>query len=363
MIIMQRSSCCVCADGSALVEKFVLPNLPPTYSPPAHEASKDATIDAKWGGCVRCGSLQLMNLIDPELLYASPHNDPSNSKVWKLHHSEFADFVAKAITKDDDVIEIGGSSGNLALLLKDKVRGYTIMDIIEYSLKIDVKFLKGNCETYEFHKDDTLVLSHVFEHLYNPFEFIKNCARNEVRDIYISNPVMNVDADIMPVDIEHTYFADDLDVQNMFERNNYRLVSKTVFGSHSYFFHFTYDTTVGTPVDNLRPGREDQLVKSFMKRKALLENLTLEGDVFVVPAGQFGQILYYYSKYPNILGYLDNDVNKQGHRVYGTPFTTFPFDHIKNLENPKVVIYTRHYTDELMNQIKETNPNATVVKV
>jgi hypothetical protein len=345
------------------MEKFILQALPLTHSPPYHEVQEDLVIDATWGGCQRCGSLQLMNLVDPNLLYASPHNDPSNSRVWDRHHTEFAEFVSNSIDKTNQIIEIGGSSGKLAILLKDKVAEYIVMDIIENKLKVNVKFVKGNCETYDFNASDTLVLSHVLEHLYNPFDFIKNCSKNKVRDIYISNPVMRVDLDIIPIDIEHTYFADDIDVQNMFERNNYKLVSKSTFGNHSYFLHFTYDQNEITPVNNLRPGRDDALVKSFMKRKKLLENLKLEGAIFVAPGGHFGQILYYYSKYPNIIGYLDNDKNKQGKRVYGTQFYTFPFDYIKTVESPKIVLYMRHYTDEIINQIMSINPSATIIKV
>ena len=357
---MQRTTCCVCADDSTLVEKFVLPKLPVTYSSPSTPLDGDITIDAKWGGCARCGSLQLMTLIDPNILYSTPHNDTTISPMWIKHHSEFASFISHGIDETRKITEIGGASGSLALLLNDKVREYTIMDMSEQDLKINVKFLKGNCETYDFHEEDTLVLSHVFEHLYEPFSFIKNCAKNKVRDVFISNPAMRAESVILPVDIEHTYFADDIDVQNMFERNNYTLVQKKAFGDHSFFAQFKYGFTA-TPVNNLRPGRDDVIVKSFLNRKLNLENVKLEGDVFIAPAGQFGQIFYYYSKYDKILGYLDNDKNKQGQRVYGTPYYTYSFDHLKTVQKPQVVLYMRHYCNEIINQIMNINPATKII--
>jgi len=171
---------------------------------------------------------------------------------------------------------------------------------------------------------------------------------------------MRADSVILPVDIEHTYFADDIDVQNMFERNNYTLVQKKAFGDHSFFAQFKYGFTA-TPVNNLRPGRDDVIVKSFLNRKLNLENVKLEGDVFIAPAGQFGQIFYYYSKYDKILGYLDNDKNKQGQRVYGTPYYTYSFDHLKTVQKPQVVLYMRHYCNEIINQIMNINPATKII--
>ena len=49
------------------------------------------------------------------------------------------------------------------------------MDIADCTTQIPVKFIKGNCENYNFNKDDTIIMSHVLEHLHDPRKFVKNC--------------------------------------------------------------------------------------------------------------------------------------------------------------------------------------------
>lgn len=361
---MERSTCCVCADGSSLTERLVLHSFPITYSPTNKSLCSDKTTDIHWGACNRCGSVQLMNLIDPLILYERPHSDSSQSALWRRHHSLFSEFISTSLTGKENIIEIGGSSGNLATLLQTKVTSYSIMDISKYEISASLKinYIQANCETCVFKPDDTLILSHVFEHLYRPFEFIKNCSQQKVRDIYISNPVMKTNGDFIPIDIEHTYFSDDIDVQNMFERGHYTLVSKFFFENHSYFFHFRYDPAA-QPTEILRPERTDDIIKLFEMRQKMIEKLTLEGEVFIAPSGQFGQLFYYYTKYDKIICFLDNDKDKQGYRVYGTPHMTHPFEKLRNLESPRVIVFTRHYSDEIISQINDINPTSKVFKV
>ena len=52
---------------------------------------------------------------------------------------------------------------------------YTTLDMFRNNeLPTSVKFIKGNCETYCYSGFNTIILSHVFEHLYNPRKFIEN---------------------------------------------------------------------------------------------------------------------------------------------------------------------------------------------
>ena len=37
----------------------------------------------------------------------------------------------------------------------------------------NIEYISGNCETYNYTGINTIIMSHVFEHLYNPKEFIK----------------------------------------------------------------------------------------------------------------------------------------------------------------------------------------------
>lgn len=341
-----------------LEPRITMPNFPASFAPPGHPPSEDVNIDATWGSCSRCGSLQLMTLVDQDILYACPHNDTSTSKVWKEHNAQFAQFISPYIGPESTIIDIGGATGNLGRLLRDHVKSYIVMDIAPYTSD-EFVFIQENCEKYKFRPSDTIIMSHVFEHLYSPLDFIENCKNNNVENIFLSHPVMFTNTDIPPIDTEHTYFADDLDVKKMFATHGYDCNSNGNLPNHSYFLHFKLAESCEI-IDNLRPRRADMILDKFIKRANILEKVKLEGNIFVAPAGPFGQMVSYYTKYNNIIGFLDNDVNKQGKRVYGTPFTTYPFTVLEGLDSPKVLIYARHHAEELEKQIKSINQSAEI---
>jgi hypothetical protein len=57
--------------------------------------------------------------------------------------------------------------------------------------KIDgVEFLNINGEVYDYISSDTVIMSHMFEHLYNPVDFIKKLNDSNIQNIFISIPNM-----------------------------------------------------------------------------------------------------------------------------------------------------------------------------
>jgi hypothetical protein len=357
---LNRLYCCLCDNKYELKELLKLPSFPVTFSPYDHTYDKDIYEDIIWGSCVNCGSVQLITLIDPNILYATPHNETSNSQTWKNLHKAFSEFIENNIKDTDSLIEVGGASGNLATLLKDKVSEYIIMDITDSPIKVNVKFIKENCETYNFTKDTIVIMSHVLEHLHEPRKFIENCSKNSVNDIYVAHPIMDVDADFIPIDIEHTYFADNIDIQALFERNLYKLESYVKYNNHSHFLHFKYTPTNTVIINNNRPERSLQILEAFKRRQKILESIEQSDNIYVMPGGHCGQLVYYYSKCAKIIGFLDNDPNKQGKRVYGTPIMTYPVKHIQNVNKPIIIIYGRLYVNELKEQISQLNKTASI---
>jgi hypothetical protein len=260
------------------------------------------------------------------------------------------------------VIEVGGASGDLANhLLGNTFREYTILELSVPARKTcDAQFVEGNCENFTFPRGSVLILSHVFEHLYNPADFVNNCALNGVTDVFLSAPDMAV-LEAVPIHIEHTFYVESKDIIGLFSRSSYTLNRAFSFRDHSQFMHFSYNTETTPMRPEYDGARQDRVVRAMMERKQKFESLTIPAGSFISPAGPYGQMLQYYAKSTVLRGFLDNDLSKQRRRVYGTPNEVFPFSAVPGSGPVVIILHAGPYSNELSEQIRSINHEAEIV--
>ena len=346
-----------------------MPRFPMTLSPTNQPETEDEFVDLDFGACETCGSVQLMNLVDPEVLYAEAHNTTSHSATWRDHHSELARFILAAQTVSRSCLEVGGASGDLASLVAEHFTRYTILDLAPAVSNPRFTVIQGNCETYAFEAGSVLVLAHVFEHLYNPTRFVANCARHAVADVFISIPNMS-DCATVPIHVEHTFFIDSSDIVRIFASAGYSLQASLAFREHSHFYHMRLASNGNDATAELQSNtavsassalaRKVATVLMLKARQAYFLGLQIPDDAFVAPGGPYGQVLYYYSRC-RIRCFLDNDIHKVGKRVYGTPHFVRPFTALLGSGAVAVYLYAGPYAMELRQQIEGINCNAQVI--
>jgi hypothetical protein len=276
---VKRDKCCLCRGP--LKFEFTLKDYPVTYGP--SETPDFQVEDCDVGSCTECMCIQLIDLIDPSIVYGSFHNTTSFSTVWKNHHDLFTKFIGNKL--HGKCLEIGGKSGELV-----KRIGYPEYYTLDFSNPDDdPKNLKGNCENFDYTGFDCLIMSHVFEHLYNPIDFYENC---KVDDIFISIPNVKTDG-IIPIHREHTYMCDENYIIKLFKGYSCRL---EYFGEHSIFIHLY---------------RTRRMYEDILGKMTELTKLKLNND-YIFPAGVTGVSIIYFSDTTNIKGFIDNDPGKQG---------------------------------------------------
>ncbi len=353
---MNRTQCVICCG--TLGSLYTLPSVPITCSPARTPLSEDILQDMGVGVCDQCGCVQLKTLIDPTVLYSESHNATANTPTWKEHHTWFAEFVRSHGCQS--LIEIGGSSGSLYQHLPSEI-DYTCMDMCEPSVDIP-KFIRANCETYEFPETECICMSHVFEHLYTPRKFLAQISK-KVRRVILSIPNMNHLLTIRSSSIvfnEHTYFLDKHNVEWLFAQYGYTLTRMVEYKSHSLFLSF--EKTENIPVLALENRRyiSEQMLAIASDMNSRFSNVNVVPNSFLVPGGHMGQLLYSALRPTNLLGFLDNDQTKQGRRVYGTPYSVFPFSAICDIEHPTVYLYAGVYTDEIVAQLKNLQKSVII---
>lgn len=354
--MIKRQSCCVC--NKTIEEFYSLPNFPVSLSY-IDDNEKEDFFDLTFAKCVECGTVQLSNLIEPALLYSKSHNNTFETPSWKEHHQQFASFIQKN-TSATSLIEYGGYSGCLARLLNKQ--DYTIVDLCDKDPAIpNVKFVNANCETWDaLPKESTILMSHLFEHLYNPRTLLENCKKAGVDSFFISIPNMDYALDtnnISFIHLEHTYFINDSIIRWLFSQYGYTCKASYSFKNHSLFYHFVQGVSDVHVAPNTRT---EEVVQYLHNRELRFSKTELVHPTYLVPSGHFGQMLHYFmsmSSRENVIGFLDNDKEKQGKKLYGTGVYTFSPLILKDIDSPGVLLIDTPYRDELHAQLNSINPN------
>jgi hypothetical protein len=367
---MERTDCVIC-NSKNLKFVYYLKQFPITFLPTENLINEDINTDLNFYGCENCGCVQLKDLLDPKVLYKTAHNITYNTPLWKEHHITLSEFIYNN-KESHSIIEIGGYSGVLAkhLLEKDDSINYTILDICDEDPHLEnVKFIKNNCETYEFDENTNVVMSHVFEHLYEPSKFINNLNKQNVKNVFISIPNMSSSLTNKTIPIihqEHTFFCDYDDIIYLFSKENYSCKTSFSFKNHSLFFHFVKQENINI-IQKFNTNRINENYSVYEYNKNKIENISDFNEMFyIVPAGLYGQIIYYFLSdklKSQTLGFLDNDPSKIDRRLYGTPCSIFKMNKIKEYDAITVLIFNGVYTNEIKTQLNSYNTNIRYVSL
>lgn len=239
--LKHRDFCVLCEPASILIP---IKTLKSSY----YLIENTEEYDFTYGYCENCFSIQAMTLLNPEILYDGdklilPY---SNSYGWVQHNVSLVQFVISSININENLLEIGASSFTLGKHLIEYYKDYTVFD---FSLKAnnkrnDVKYIEGNCENYQFEKGTNILMSHVFEHLYEPKKFIENCFKNSVKNIIISVPNME-HQNPFNVTSQHTFLYSAEDIEYIFSLYKYKCMKKNIFDTNDasfpcFFFIFLF---------------------------------------------------------------------------------------------------------------------------
>lgn len=363
---MNRTQCVICSGK--LLHLYTLENIPISFSPPvlSSKYTDDKITDQKYGYCEDCGCVQLINLIDPIELYKNAHNITFNTPTWKEHHQLFANYVLDKIKEENTITEIGGMSGVLSNhILKERSDiKYTCLDICDTITDIsNITFIQGNCEDYNFKDTNTIIMSHVFEHLYNPAKFVENISNCNVKQVIVSIPNMEellLNKNLNTLHFEHTYYIDKSYITWLFKKNGYNCNNIYMFKNHSFFFYFIKNNDkCNTDISN-----NTLLVEQFNKLFEVRQSITkinIKENSFIAPSGHFGQLIHTLCNPASLIGFLDNDISKQYHRVYGTPYMVYPFSKLLDYENANVYIYAGPYNNEIIKQLSNYKVNIHII--
>jgi len=321
------------------------------------------------------GMLQVNPVLPLDIVYQHEHNSGTTGKVWKDHHSELALFLSKQ--KPQAIFEIGGAHGILSKeYTYDKIPWTILEPNPSPTENCTATFIKGYFDRdFKFNKYfDTVVHSHVFEHMYNPDEFISLLSTliDDGKKLVFSIPNMKGMLErkyLNFMNFEHTFYLGDEHAEFLLAKYKFRIVDKTYYTEdHSIFYSVIKDTTV-TPIQmpvGIYETNKILFSEYIDHYTALVDKLNQQISISNSPVYQFGA--HVFSQYlinfgldiTKIVSLLDNDVSKQGKRLYGTTLYAESPKVLRGIKNPIVLLQAGPFSNEIKKDILE-NINSTTI--
>jgi hypothetical protein len=241
------------------------------------------------------------------------------------------------------------------------------------SVDVNATFIKGFFDDkFTFDGEiDTIIHSHVFEHVYYPNEFISHISNflEEGQKLIFSLPNME---EMLKrkytngINFEHTVFITEPYIEYLLSKNGFKQVDKQYFkDDHSIFYAYKKDTNtevINLP-DNLYGYNKKLYLDYIDYHKKLITDLNekmtkIDEDqpIYLFGAHVFAQYLIEFGlDTSRIICLLDNDTNKQGKRLYGTNMMVKSPKILLDVDNPIVILKAGVYNDEIKNQLEEIN--------
>jgi hypothetical protein len=358
---------CVISGNDDLEPLFSFPDFPVFMGCLDQPESSDLKQDMNWLISVGSGLIQLKSPLPLDILYPESHGAGAVGSLWEKHHQAFAQFLSKV--QPSSVLEIGGAHGILAKEYQQF--GKTQWTILEPNPSpvegCNARFIKGFFDDrFTFIEPfDTVVHSHVFEHIYEPNEFMRHLSGfiDSGKHLIFSLPNMQIMLErkyTNCINFEHTVFLTEPYVEYLLAKHGFRLLKKEYFlDDHSIFYATVRDSSV-KPValpDVLYEKNKQLYLEYVAYHKKLIKDLNsrmanTNQPIYLFGAHVFAQYLIAFGlDTTNIVSLLDNDPKKQGKRLYGTNLNVQSPNALRDVKNPIVILKAGVYNQEIMNDI------------
>lgn len=375
MNLIERSGCAI-GGKKDLEPLHCFPKFPVFMGCLDQPASADLKVDMDWWISRSSGLIQLKKLLPLNVLYPESHGAGAIGALWDKHHRTFARFVSEAAPTA--VLELGGAHGILARDYKQFASiPWTILEPNPSPVDgCDARFIKGFFdEKFVFDGEfDTVVHSHVFEHIYEPDRFMEHLAgfMGNGKNLIFALPNMQVMLErkyTNCINFEHTIFLTEPYIEFLLAKHGFKIVRKEYFmDDHSIFY--AAKSGSAQPEAKLPDGlyeKNRRLYKDYVDyHLELIRDLNRRvaataGPVYLFGAHVFAQYLIEFGlDTSRIVSLLDNDARKQGKRLYGTALTVQSPKVLRGVREPAVILKAGVYNPEIKEDIlSNINPATT----
>lgn len=309
--------------------------------------------------CDKCNTPQIKYLGDVNEVYKINHADGTGTTMKNMHENKL-NLVTKYSNNISGILEIGSSMGILSDFILDNIK--TDYYIVEPSYfgnrnkKIIIDEFYENVDDSKLNCN-TIIMSHVFEHFYEPLSIVKKIQSNKnIENIFITFPNLEqylIEGIHHVLNTEHTFYVDNQFIEKLFLNYGFELVEKKFYKSHSVLFYFKRTSFIVKDLNIVNTNYN--LKQYFSKIFKIIKNFNniisknTEKEIYLFPASCHSIFLTIFGlDYKNLTGMVDNSLNKIGKKVYGLDLDIFSFKEIvKNNKNSIFLINGGVFNSEI----------------
>lgn len=317
--------------------------------------------------CNICKTVQTKYIGELSIIY---ENNPVSAygTIRNKLNVEFAEIIHNN-KNINSIVEIGAGNGELSeILLEKKNYSYTIIDPSYCGPTNNRTILPSYFENLDLNTIpcDTIVMSHVFEHFYNPIDIL-NKLRNipSLKFVHLALPDLDSfieDGTYHVLNPEHTFYVTNQFIIDIFNYYGFKLNTIRTHHRHSIFIEFekvSKPLSIPFPVNN----NTEEKVMIFFNR--LLENIKIINSnmsglpTYIWPCSMHTIFSLSLGLNKNcITAVLDNSPTKIGSYLYDFEILTKAFSSIIKSDEKKIVILVGGcYNTEVIEEVKQNKNN------
>lgn len=338
------------------------------------QENTDLLADMSFSICKDSWIIQLDKILPLDLIYSEYHSE-ALWWIWKEHHQEFAKYLAEFTW--NDILEIWWWNWYLAknFLEKNKDKNRTIIEPTpntksEWNL-IVIAWIFDNI--FKIEKSiDTITHSHVFEHIYNPLEFmwhISNFQKDWDKHIfsvpnlfkYLENHFTNC------INFEHTIFLTEYFIDYLLNLYWYEIINKKYFKEHSIYYTAIKKSNIKkielkSKYVEYKKMFEEYLIYNNKIIKSINKKIqSFDWKIYLFGAHVFSQyLIHQWINTEKIIWIMDNSIIKEWKRLYWSKYTVFNPKILQGEKKIWIILRAGQYQEEIRKQLLEINPNIEI---
>ncbi len=320
--------------------------------------------------CSKCSTIQTMYEGDLSLIYSESFAGLFGT-TRSIMNIEFSKFI---LSNDSikSVLEVGAGNGDIAdILLEKSGLNYTIIDPSYWGNTTNRSIIKNFIENIDTSSldSDTLVMSHVFEHFYDPMTILSKVSQMpNLTHIYINHPNLESfikNGNYHVLNPEHIFYVETSFIEDIFLLFGFKrkqLYNYTDFAIFLEFERIQIEKNSISFPKNIKTLESTQMFFSnlFIKIKKIndiLDKTTL--PVHIWPSSMHTNFVIAMGLNKDKIKFvLDNSPHKIGKYLYGYNLYCKSFKEITESYDKKIIILAGgSYNKEVIDSVERNSSN------